>query len=247
MIDGNDPNDFISSFVNRAKSGNSNLRKIPEDPKEFIFKYAKTLDPHWEKKGMLPDANPFPSQYYIDPETKEKKEHYLSIITDVWKKEDSILVAKSRQLMVTWLFCALNLHLAITKKAQMIFFISKKEDDAGLKNRLSLCSRSKFVLEHLPKDMRPPVRQREKPPSLYFPETDSTIQGVSQDAEALRMYTASSIFSDEWAFQEQAETSYAALKPTIEGGGKIAGVSTPNGKQNLFYKLVHDKSAADEE
>jgi len=30
------------------------------------------------------------------------------------------------------------------------------------------------------------------------------------------------------------------LKPTIDGGGRLTCVSTPNGKQNLFYELQAD-------
>jgi phage FluMu gp28-like protein len=69
---------------------------------------------------------------------------------------------------------------------------------------------------------------------------DSAIYGMSQDSDALRQYTATSVFWDEMAFHEHAYAAYGAVKPTLMGGGRLCGVSTPNGKNNLFYDLVHN-------
>jgi phage FluMu gp28-like protein len=125
-------------------------------------------------------------------------------------------------------------------KGQYIFFVSKKEDDAGLSTPLSLLSRAFFIHDHLPDSMKIPLKKTGTPSTLIFPSNNSIIHAVSQDSEALRQYTASSIFQDEMAFQEHSEQVYAAAKPTIDGGGRLCGVSTPNGKRNLFYKLVFD-------
>lgn len=240
--------DAVGNLIKKMQRQKDAPSLVPKDLRTFMFKYAKTMDPHWEAKGSAPTANHLPAPVYHDPHTGEEKRHYLDILCDVWDNERLILVAKSRQMLISWFACIAHLHLAMSRESQMIFFASKKEDDAGLKNPLSLLSRSLFVHKYLPDDMKLacPVEIGKQPPILHFPSTNSTIQGVSQDAEALRMYTASSILVDEWAFQEYADQSYAALKPTIQGNGRIMGVSTPNGKQNLFYRLVHDKSALDE-
>ncbi len=74
---------------------------------------------------------------------------------------------------------------------------------------------------------------------MRFDGTDSIIHAVSQDSDALRSSTASAIFSDEMAFQPYARKSYQGARPTIEGGGKFTGISTPNGK-NFFYNLIFD-------
>jgi phage FluMu gp28-like protein len=141
----------------------------------------------------------------------------------------------------------------MTQEGQYIFFISKKEDDANFSSQLSLLSRAFFIYTHLPKELQIRYQKKEQPAMLVFKNKNSTIHGVSQDSDALRQYTTSSLFFDEMAFQEKSEQSFASIKPTLDGHKrtliinghkcvlpKFCGVSTPNGKRNLFAKLVHD-------
>lgn len=192
------------------------------DPYDFLFKYAKTLDPH--------DFN--------NPVKTIPDYPYVRELTKIFLERKLIGVVKSRQLLVTWLFCALHVWLCAYHRGQYVFFISRKEADAGFDTPLSLCSRALFILQNLPPDIAPRFERSLQPPVLRFPDTMSTIQGVSQDSDALRQYTASSILLDEMAFQEHANEAYAAIKPTIDGGGRLVCVSTPNGKNNLFYKII---------
>jgi len=193
---------------------------------DFVFDYCYTIDPH--------DFN--------NPIKLFPRKHYIERLIDVWLEERLMIVVKSRQMMATWVFIALNLWLAMFHRGQYIFFISRKESDAGLDSPLSLLSRALFMYNHLPDDMKVPLVKSSAPPIMKFPQMDSVIQGVSQDSDALRQYTASSVFNDEMAFQEKSRESYAAMKPTIDGGGRLTCVSTPNGKNNLFYELANDIS-----
>lgn len=212
------------SRISELIKPSSTDKTIQVPAQEFIFRYAYTLDPH----DKINPIKHFPNKVY------------LSKLIEIWEQENLLLVVKSRQMMISWLMVALNLWLAMNHKGQYIFFISKKEDDAGLSTPLSLLSRAYFIYEHLPEQLRIPIKKSGTPATLHFPSNNSIIHAVSQDSEALRQYTASSIFTDEMAFQENSEKVYAAVKPTIDGGGRLCGVSTPNGKRNLFYKLVFD-------
>ena len=209
------------------------------DPYVFCFDYAFTLDPHdpAEPIKKIPDV----------PYTRS----YIKF----WLENSNLLLVKSRQMMITWLTVALNLWLAMTQEGQYVFFISKKEDDANFSSQLSLLSRAYFIYTHLPKELHLRVYKKEQPAMLLFPNKNSTIHGVSQDSDALRQYTTSSLFFDEMAFQENSEKSFASIKPTLDGmkrvlnvaGHKLVlpkfcGVSTPNGKRNLFAQLCHDES-----
>lgn len=200
------------------------------DPYEFVFDLCYTLDPH--DHGC--PIKRFPQQDYIKVLIKE------------WLTCSMMLVVKSRQMIVSWLFCALHLWLATQYKGQIIYFISKKEDDAGLARQLSLLSRVKFMYDRLPPKAKIRHKLANKPPKLSFPTMESEISGLSQDSDAVRSYTASAIMCDEWSFQERAEETYAAMNATLEGGGRLVGVSTPNGKRNLFYRLVHDVKKEDD-
>jgi len=195
---------------------------ITQDPYEFIFKYCYTLDPH--------DIN--------NPIKRIPDYPYIRELIRIFLENKLIAVVKSRQLLVTWIFCAIHVWLCAYHKGQYVFFISRKEADAGFDTPLSLCSRSFFICEHLPKELKPEIVKSLQPAIMRFTDTYSTIQGVSQDSDALRQYTASSVLCDEMAFQEHASEAYAAIKPTIDGGGRLICVSTPNGKNNLFYKII---------
>jgi phage FluMu gp28-like protein len=197
------------------------LLRVP-DPYEFLFKYCYTLDPHDIKNPIkrIPD---FP---------------YIRELIRIFLEDKLIAVVKSRQLLVTWIYCALHVWLCAYHRGQYVFFISKKEADAGFDSPLSLCARAHFIVEHLPKEIKPDYVKSLQPPILKFTKNFSTLHGVSQDSDALRQYTASSVLCDEMAFQEHANDAYAAVKPTIDGGGRLVCVSTPNGKNNLFYNII---------
>ncbi|MHA2313209.1 MAG: hypothetical protein ACXADF_17115, partial [Candidatus Thorarchaeota archaeon] len=66
----------------------------------------------------------------------------------------------------------------------------------------------------------------------------SEIIGIGQGANQLRQYTVTAILADEMAFWEEAQATYVAALPTIEGGGKFAGISSAH--PGFFKSLVHD-------
>lgn len=214
----------------REKQLKENLEMTGAIPaKEFVFRYCKTLDPHDRK----------------NPIKLIPRHPYLEKMVEEWEANQLVLVVKSRQMMASWLFTALHLWDAMYHKGRSIFFISKKEEDAGFGNQLSLLGRVEFILDNLPEKMRPKYKKGIRPPKVEFPEQYSSIMACSQEAEALRQFTASRVMSDEMAFQERAEQAYIAMKPTLDGGGCLTGISTPNGRQNLFYFLVNDIKRGD--
>lgn len=198
-------------------------------PWYFCTEYIYTLDEH---ESAAP-IRKFPTYSYLEN------------ITDLWEKNKLLIIAKSRQLFVTWLMSSLHLWMAL-RPGKKIFYQSKKEDDAN-----AVLDRTKFSYYRLPRRLKwgacdPRVIDMSKdPPSrevyckLDFPWLNSQIIAVPQGADVLRSQTASAIFSDEMAFQDKAEEGYAAAKPTIDGGGKFTGVTTPNG-QEFCYKLLFD-------
>ncbi|MGD9552132.1 MAG: terminase family protein [Candidatus Caldatribacteriota bacterium] len=191
-------------------------REALYNPLFFIQNYVITIDEH--------DIN--------NPFKRFPDKEYLWNIVKIWNSHDLILIAKSRQMMVSWLMVALHVWLAIRPGAR-IFFVSKKEADAD-----ALKERAHFIVKNLPDFLRPEFNN--KYCKLYFPALNSEINAVSQDSDALRQYTATAILFDEMAFADEARAIYTAAKPTIVGGGKFTGISTPNGK-NFFYELAYDK------
>jgi hypothetical protein len=68
--------------------------------------------------------------------------------------------------------------------------------------------------------------------------TDSSrIVSQPATAKAGRGLTATFVVCDEFAFAEYAERIYRAILPTLSRGGRLLVISTPNGINNLFYRL----------
>ncbi len=120
------------------------------------------------------------------------------------------------------------------------YFISRKETVS-----LDMLKRAKFVRDNMPlklleSGLIPEAKLRHSnPPELKFDEINSSIRGIPQGEDQMRDPTASGVFCDEMAFWEWAEPTYGALKPALEGGGRIICVSTP--QIGFFQQLVLDK------
>ncbi len=84
------------------------------DPWIFITQFCYTLDSHDRKNPV----KLFP------------KREFLRQLTLLWLEHPMLVVAKSRQMMATWLFVCLYLWEAITVPGRLIFLQSKREEDA---------------------------------------------------------------------------------------------------------------------
>lgn len=193
--------------------------KAQKDFNYFLFEMCKTNDPHDNKN---------PVKFF-------PKYPYLIEIANILQHNQKILIAKARQMMISWICCAYLLWEILFKKYKVWFIVSKKEDVAN-----EMLDRIKFMFNNLPLFIKSRFTVEK---SIYcrfqIKETKSGIIAVSQDADALRSFTASGIFSDEMAFQPFAEKSFRGYMPTLENA-KFIGVSTPNGK-NFFWKLFYDR------
>lgn len=195
------------------------FNRAKEDFVYFCRHYVYTQDEHDEKAPIK--------------QLPQKK--YLLELADVFQKEEKVLVEKSRQMMVTWLACAFALWTAL-KDGKRVFIQSKKEKDAN-----ALLDRVKLIYQNLPTEMKQmyPV----DPPAyckMSWGKRNTIIEAIPQGADVLRQYTASLIISDEMAFQDQAEDAYNSARPTLIGGGKFIGISSPNFKE-FFYRLTRDE------
>lgn len=200
----------------------TDLEDVERAKKDFVYfcrSFVYTQDEHDENAPIkkLPDKT------------------YLYDLAHLFQTENKILVEKSRQMMVTWLACAYALWEAL-KDGRRIFIQSKKEKDAN-----ALLDRVKLIYDHLPEYFRAAFPT--DPPAyckMSWGKRNTIIEAIPQGADVLRQYTASLIISDEMAFQEKAEDAYSSARPTLIGGGKFIGISSPNFKE-FFYLLSRDE------
>lgn len=200
------------------------LELARRDPYVFLTNFCYTLDSH---DSEMP-VKLFPNRLY------------LKRLTELWVRYPLLVIAKSRQMLITWLFVCLYLWLAITRPGSLIFLQSKKLDDA-IGDRTAgtgLLGRMIFVLERLPEEFQ--VEYKLLKDKIKFPKLNSLVWAIPQGPDIIRQHTATGILSDEMAFQYRAEESYTAAIPTIENGGRFTAISTahPGFFQRLFLDTL---------
>lgn len=201
---------------------------------EYFARFVKTQDAHAD--GSLSER-PFP-----DRESKP----YLWEFLDACQRESLFAVEKSRQIMITWSACLYCFWRAKYTPNRLIFIQSKKEEDAAnlVYNKDPFGARIAFMEHSLPPALRTvDFGKNASYGQIVFPDTHSKIWGIPEGGDIIRSYTASVVFSDEFAFQPEAAEAYKALKPTISGGGQFICVSTA--RSGAFMKKLIKRFDAD--
>ena len=201
--------------------------RYARDPWSFLTDCTFTLD------QVSHDApiKPFPVQL-----------EYLEYLTALWNAEKLLAIPKSRRMTCSWLFISLFTHDTLFNPGRFNGFVSKKEDDSS-----ELVARAEFICEHIPewripRALLPAIkngRMSKQPPLLEFPDINSKIQGFPMGADQLRQFTFSGLLFDEWAFWEGAQKAYSSAKPTLDGGGRLVGISSRS--PGFFKKIVFDQ------
>jgi len=173
-----------------------------------------------------------------NPIKKWHNEDYLVYLLNYMKDEFLAAVVKHRRMRATWAMCLTYLHDAMFFEGRFNALVSKKEEDSD-----DLVRRCKFIYDNIPREKLPIKPKAEyKYCVLSFPEISSIIHGFPQGPDQLRQYTCSRVGCDEFAYWPQARATFVAMKPTIEGGGKICLVSTR--WPGFFKEIVEDKIEA---
>lgn len=159
---------------------------------------------------------------------------YLKWIAEQMVEEPLLAIVKHRRMVITWTMCGVFLWDAIFFEGRFNAIVSKKEEDSD-----ELVRRCKFIYESIPRSVLPvKPTMHYKYTELTFPEISSTIKGVAQGPDQLRQYTCSRVGGDEMGFWPHARQTFTAMKPTLEGGGKVTLISTRY--PGFFQDLVTD-------
>jgi hypothetical protein len=154
-------------------------------------------------------------------------------LADTLQAEDRVIILKARQLGISWLCCALALWTALFRPGQVVLLFSIGEEESK-----ELLRRIKALYERLPPWLRlalPGVR-RDNTTEFGF-ANGSIVRSLPQTQRAGRGYTASLVIADELAHMQWASQLYVAMKPTVDGGGRLVMLSTADGMGNLFHSL----------
>lgn len=184
-----------------------------------------------------------------DPETPLKPFpvalDYVRALWDEFSGHNRIVVAKSRQMLVSWTICAFCCWWARYKPNQAVYFQTQKWEDAAAMVALATGTQStgylgrcQFIEANMPAALKLKVRATEG--RLQFPN-GSIIQALAGGADQIRGKVASLIVEDEFAFQPEAKGVYTAAAPLIQKGAKFIAISTPNGDAGQFADLYHGR------
>lgn len=213
--------EYLQKLKKSPELRNLEWAKCHDDPYHWLTNWAYTLDVHDPKH----------------PQKTFPEKAYLKFIVDKWLKHKILIIPKSRQMMISWIFTALYLWDAQFHFGRLTFFQSKKAEDAN-----DLVKRSWSIWDNEPKFLK---RYYEKgsfhelkanvhnqgnhiQQLLIFPDIKSEIRGVPEGGDVVRMQTLSGLLADESAYQPEMEDAYTALRPTLSSGGRLTCVSTAN-------------------
>jgi len=186
-----------------------------------------------------------------DPvQTVKKFPLHLEYIRRLWQDLDEhrrVVIAKSRQLLVSWTTCAYVTWSARFKPNQAIYWQTKAWPDAVKMVCMpsgGFSGRCQFIEDHLPEWMRLPYKPSEG--RIQYPN-GSLIQALSGGADQVRSATGSIFVEDEFAHQEDQDGVYTAVAPLIQKGAKGIFISSPNGSSNMFATLYHGRPVGEEQ
>lgn len=144
---------------------------------------------------------------------------------------------KSRQMLWSWSAMLDSLHDITFRDNNAEKIISRKEvlvDDGGQNSTTdSLFGRLYFMWSHLPSYLKAPLVFTHL--KIVNPLNGSYIKGESTNIKAGRGGTYNKVKCDEWAFIENSESVYTAIKAACPNNIKLG--STPNGKGNNFARI----------
>ncbi len=190
--------------------------KCRRSPEWFILSFVRIDDP----QGEEPDR-----PFALWPDQKS--------LLEMFRTEILLIVLKARQLGISWLACAYALWLCLFFSGKVVLLFSQGQSEAD-----DLLRRVRAMYDRLPEDLRralPALEASTTQRLVWF--NGSRIMSLPATSKAGRTFTASLVIMDEAAHMEYAQSLYTALKPTIDGGGKLIIISTANGVGNLFWQL----------
>lgn len=148
-------------------------------------------------------------------------------VLNVLSNETRVYVLKARRLGLSWLVLHYALWLAgfdLENEHARVLFLSKNQGDAG-----KMLDRVKRIHARLPEFLRPSIGDSDS--ATTFDIRSASILSLPATPSAARQETATFVVLDEFAFVQNGKAAdiWTAVQPTIEGGGKLAVVSTGQG------------------
>jgi len=147
----------------------------------------------------------------------------------VMESKRLIAILKARQLGISWLSVGYALKMCVEKPHSHILLFSQGQTEANL-----MIERAVFLHRNHADDL-PHITQQNTTRITF--ENGSTIRSLPATQKAGRSFTASLVVLDEFAFMMWGSKLFAAVKPTIDNGGKMIVLSTADNNGSAFHQF----------
>ena len=193
----------------------------PDGEQPDFLDHVKILERSQAQAGVAGGAAPF------------QKWPYIVELAESVSKNRLVTVLKARQLGFSWTTAAYAAWLLTFSPGTNVLMISKGQTEA-----FSLLDKVRFIIKNLPNEWQHSLSPDSRS-EIGIPSLDSKIIALPSTEDAGRSETASVVVQDEADFHEYHAQNYAAVKPTIDGGGQMIMGSTSNKRQmtSLFKEL----------
>ena len=146
------------------------------------------------------------------------------------------VVLKSRQVGITQVVAVEMAHELVYRPRSLILVVSR--DQRAAESVIGMVLQVFDLLDS------PPGLEKQNQSELLL-QNGSRVVSQAATSKAGRGLTATSVYLDEFAFCDYDERIYRAVSPTLSRGGRLTVVSTPNGQDNLFYRLWNGAEGGD--
>lgn len=145
-------------------------------------------------------------------------------------RERLAVILKARQLGITWLLCGYILCLCTQIPGQVVLVYSQGQLEAN-----EIIDRISFMHHHHHRADLAPLLTDNKGELEWA--NSSQVLSLPSTQRAGRSFTASLAVLDEFAFMQWGQTTLGAVKPTIDGGGKLVILSSADGNGTPYHQL----------
>jgi hypothetical protein len=146
------------------------------------------------------------------------------------EQERLIVFLKARQLGISWLACGFALWLCTTFAGQTVLVYSQGQLEAN-----ELIRRTSFLYDHHALQSQLPPLIRDNTGMLEW-SNGSRMLSLAATRRAGRSFTGALVILDEWAFMQWGGETLAAVKPTIDAGGKLFIISSADGNGTPYHQ-----------
>ncbi len=203
--------DFQTLILADKCRAKKRLRELEEaercrtDPLFWLQHWTETFDEKWKEKGLQSPYRPFP------------KQPYFPRLFQLFQTERRLFVPKSRDMMISWAAVGFGVWKCQFFDRQHVIVQAQKENKVaelikGTGNpgyAATLYQRQTEWLKKLHPLLKP---IEEMPATMISWSNGSTLRGIPQGADQIRMFHPTLYLVDEAAFIDDFEQSYGAAE-----------------------------------